>query len=80
MADYPHPEMTPELRAALDAIPKVKMRVYSHPSWGMTLIVKPGDDSIALENLSEDDDETLLSMEEVEMTQEDIDALPEFDG
>ena len=46
----------------------------------MTLIVKPGDDSIALENLSEDDDETLLSMEEVEMTQEDIDALPEFDG
>ena len=46
----------------------------------MTLIVKPGDDSIALGNLSEDDDETLLPMEEVEMTQEDIDALPEFDG
>lgn len=33
-------EITPELRAALDAIPKVKMRVYSHPSWGITLIVK----------------------------------------
>ena len=29
------------------------------------VVVKPGDDSIALENLGEDDDETLLSMGEV---------------
>ena len=80
MADYPNTEITPELRAALDAIPMVKMRVYSHPSWDMKLILKPGDDSFALENLGEDEDQTLLQMEEIEMTQEEVDALPEFDG
>lgn len=56
------------------------MHRYSHPSWDMKLILKPGDDSVAQENLADDDDGSDLRMEEIEMTQEEIDALPEFDG
>lgn len=58
----------------------MKMEQFSHPSWDMKLILHPGQGSVALENLGEDDDESLLQMEEIEMTKEEVDALPEFDG
>lgn len=54
---------------------------YSHPSWDMALFIGPNDGrQAALDLLSEDDDPALLIEQQVQMTQEELDALPEFDG
>ena len=75
-------EITPELRAALDAIPRIKMRIYSHPDWGGKFYLAPESalDVIRDNHNPETFDESLLTFEEVEMTQTEIDELPEWDG
>jgi len=75
-------EITPELRTALDSIPRIKMRVYSHPDWVAKFYLEP---ESALDVIRDNHDpatfdESLLTFEEVEMTQAEIDALPEWDG
>ena len=59
----------------------IKMHRYSHPSWDLQLITYPqGGEEVAADHLGEGEDPDLLTVEEVEMTQGEIDALPEFDG
>lgn len=64
-----------------NAIPKIKMRKYSHPTWDMALFTEEKDgDQIALDMLGGGNgDPGLLAFTECEMTREEIEALPEFD-
>ena len=58
------------------------MREYSHPTWEMTLFTPDSDgEKPALDMLGEGNgDPDLLTFTHREMTQEEIDALPEFEG
>lgn len=60
----------------------VKVFRFSHPEWDMKLLVteNEGGRAVALEMLAEDDDPSLLTIEELTMTQEELDNLPEWDG
>ncbi|MGI6407700.1 MAG: hypothetical protein ACOX0Y_03195 [Thiopseudomonas sp.] len=55
---------------------------YSHPDWDMTLIVTGDDHRKKAEDMlsCDEGDPDQLVCAEIEMTQEEIDALPEFDG
>lgn len=55
---------------------------YTHPSWSKYLIVGPNDGGreAALQVLGEDEDAALLHAETVQVTRDELDALPEFDG
>jgi hypothetical protein len=87
MADYPHLEITPEIRAALDAIPKVRVRIYRHPEWDDFLILKAEEETetaldrqIAEGYLGDASDRSLMTVEEDWMNKADFDNLTEFDG
>lgn len=60
----------------------VLMREYSHPEWDMTLFTPEEDgEKTALDILGEGNgDPELLTFTHREMTQEEVDALSEFDG
>jgi hypothetical protein len=60
----------------------VKVFRFSHPNWDMKLLVTEaeGGKAVAQDMMSEDEDPALLVIEEIEMTQEEIDNLPEWDG
>jgi hypothetical protein len=80
-------EITPEIRAVLDTIPKVRVHVYRHPDWDDRLILKADEEvetsldrQIAKEYLSEESDPDLLTVETDWMNKADFDALREFCG
>lgn len=60
------------------------MKVWriSHPEWEMKLLITKaeGGKNIALELLAEDEDPSLLQIEEIEMTQDEYENLTEWDG
>ena len=60
------------------------MKVYrfSHPNWEMKLLVTEaeGGKAAAQNMLSDEDDPSLLTIDEIEMSQEEIDNLPEWGG
>lgn len=60
----------------------IRMRAYKHPSWTMHLIVPDTDAGHegALEMLSDDEDAALLTYEIREMTEDEFETLPEWDG
>lgn len=60
----------------------MKVFRFSHPNWDMKLLVTEAEGGAAVANdmLAEDDDPSLLVIDEIEMTQEEIDNLPEWDG
>ena len=60
----------------------MKVFRFSHPNWDMKLLVTEaeGGPAVANDMLAEDDDPSLLVIDEIEMTQEEIDNLPEWDG
>lgn len=60
----------------------MKVFRFSHPNWDMKLLVTEaeGGEAVANDMLAEDDDPSLLVIDEIEMTQEEIDNLPEWDG
>jgi hypothetical protein len=60
----------------------VDVDIFSHPSWDMKLILESTEWSTAqaLENLSDEDDASLLECKEDLMPLADFQELPEFDG
>ena len=60
----------------------MKVFRFSHPNWEMKLLVTEAEGGIALtqDMLSDEDDPALLIIDEIEMTQEEIDNLPEWGG
>ena len=60
----------------------MKVFRFSHPNWDMKLLVTEteGGKAVAQDMLSDEDDPALLIIDEIEMTQEEIDNLPEWGG
>jgi hypothetical protein len=63
----------------------MKMKKFEHPKFSGYLITEPNEtiESVAADYLGDDlepGDMGAFTVTEVEMTQEEIDALPEFDG
>lgn len=61
---------------------QIKAYKFSHPCWNSALIVTEEDGGKALgqDMLGDDEDPSLLKMEEVFFTKEQLEQLPEWDG
>lgn len=78
-----HPQVG-HLLAEFVPTPKLPMNKWSHPEWSGSLIAEPNfTREEVIEGYLSDLDEAAhadLTVEPIHMTQDDIDALPEFEG